>query len=201
MRPAILRTALVWSLLAVCVLAPVAIAAANPLQESRDAFWIAGGLAGVVALALMLAQPLLAAGMLPAPPLPTARRWHRVLGFGVASLIVLHVVGLYLSSPEDIADALMLVAPTPFSVYGVLGLVGILLTIVLVAARSRLALRYAVWRLVHNGLALIVVAASVAHALLIEGAMGAVSKAALCALVLAATVAVLARIHLIRRSR
>jgi predicted ferric reductase len=109
--------------------------------------------------------------------------------------VILHVVGLYLSSPEDIADALLLVAPTPFSVYGVVGLAGVLLTAILVAVKSRSGLRYASWRILHNGLALIVVVSTIAHALLIEGAMGAVSKAVLCGLVLAATVVVLVRVH------
>jgi predicted ferric reductase len=187
--------ALAWGLLAACVLVPIGIAAANPLQASRDALWIGGGLAGAVALALMLVQPLLAAGALPGAAASTGRWWHRRLGVSIAALIGLHVFGLYLSSPEDIADALMLVAPTPFSVYGVIGLAGIALTLALVALRSRAGLRYVTWRIIHNGLALIVVGASIAHALLIEGAMGVVSKATLCALVLAATLLVLARVH------
>jgi predicted ferric reductase len=197
-RAALARSVVAWGLLAVCVLIPVGIAATNPLQASRDALWIAGGMAGVLALALLLLQPLLAAGALPGPTVPTARRWHRWLGATVVALTGLHIVGLYLSSPEDIADALLLVAPTPFSVYGVIGLGGVVLTAALVAFRSRLGLRHASWRMLHNGLALIVVMSSIAHALLIEGAMGTVSKAVLCGLVLSVTVAVLVRVHVRR---
>ena len=40
-----------------------------------------------------------------------------------------------------------------------------------------------------------VVISSIVHALLIEGAMGLISKAILCALILAATITVLFRIH------
>jgi predicted ferric reductase len=187
--------ALIWSLLAACVLVPVGIAAANPLQASRDALWIAGGMAGILALACLLVQPLLAAGYLPGPSAPAGRRWHRWVGAMIAATVGLHVGGLYLSSPQDMSDALLLVAPTPFSVYGVVGLGGVVLTAILVAVRSRSGLRYTTWRILHNALALVVVVSSIFHALLIEGAMGSLSKAILCAMILAATIVVLFRIH------
>jgi predicted ferric reductase len=191
----LMNAVLVWGLAVACMLVPVGIAIANPLQASRDAFWIMGGMAGVVAFALLFVQPLLAAGFLPAPSVPAGRRWHRLVGSMVVLTVGLHVGGLYLSSPEDIADALLLAAPTPFSVYGLIGLCGVVLTAFLVALRSRSGLRYASWRILHNALALVVVISSIAHALLIEGAMGSVSKMILCALVLAATIIVLFRIH------
>lgn len=184
-----------WGLLAACVLFPLGIAVANPLQATRDALWILGGLSGVVALALLLAQPLLAGGYLPGASMMASRRWHRWFGVIITATVCLHVAGLYLSSPADITDALLLVAPTPFSVYGVIGLVSVLLTAALVAIKSKSGLRYASWRIVHNALALVVVVASIVHALLIDGAMGNLSKAALCALILGATIIVLFRIH------
>jgi predicted ferric reductase len=189
---------LVWCLLAACLLVPVGIAAANPLQASRDALWIIGGMAGVVALALLFVQPLLAAGYLPGLSVLAVRRWHRLIGTLIIVTVGLHIGGLYLSSPEDISDALLLVAPTPFSVYGVIGLCGVVLTAILVALRSRSGLRYVSWRMIHNVLALAVVFATVAHALLIEGAMGSFSKLVLCSLVLAATVIVFWRIHVLK---
>jgi predicted ferric reductase len=189
---------LVWGLVAACILVPVGIAAANPLQASRDALWIIGGMAGIVALALLFVQPLLAAGYLPGAPVSAGRRWHRLVGTFIIVTVGLHIGGLYLSSPEDIADALLLVAPTPFSVYGVVGLCGVVLTAILVAVKSRSGLRYAAWRILHNALALVVVVSSIVHALLIEGAMGNVSKAILCALVFAATVIVLFRVHVMK---
>jgi predicted ferric reductase len=193
--PTRMTAVLVWFLLAACILIPVGIAAANPLQANRDALWIVGGMTGIVALALLLAQPLLAAGYLPGPSLTAGRRWHRWLGTMIVLTVGLHIGGLYLSSPEDITDALLLVAPTPFSVYGVIGLCGVVLTAILVAVRSRTGLRYASWRILHNAIALVVVVSSIVHALLIEGAMGSVSKLVLCVLVFAATVIVLFRIH------
>ena len=48
-----------------------------------------------------------------------------------------------------------------------------------------------VWRRCHVTLVTVVVFSSVVHAMLIEGTMGTLSKAALCALVLAALVKVM----------
>jgi predicted ferric reductase len=54
-----------------------------------------------------------------------------------------------------------------------------------------LGLRPRTWRIAHVSLAIVVVAGSVVHAILIEGAMETASKAALCALVLAAAIKVI----------
>ncbi len=190
-----MRAALVWFFLAAAVCVPVVIAATNPLQSSREAMWIFGGMAGVVALALLLVQPVLVAGLVPEAPVLVMRRWHRWIGTVVVVGVLLHVGGLYLYSPDDTTDALLLVAPTPFAVYGVIGLWSAVLTGVLVAMRTKSGLRYAIWRVVHNVLSLVVVVSSIVHAILIEGAMGSVSKAILCALILAATMTALYRVH------
>ena len=58
----------------------------------------------------------------------------------------------------------------------------------LAVLRRRLGLPPRTWRLAHMLLAVVIVAGSVVHSMLIEGTMETVSKAALCALVLAATV-------------
>ena len=176
-----------WAMLAGAILAPLAIAAGSPWLAGRDPVYIIAGFAGIAALALLLAQPLLAAGYLPGLHPVQARRWHRMVGGGILLGVTVHVGGLYLTSPPDTLDALLLVSPTPFSVYGVIGLWSVVLTALLVAARSRMGLRPAIWRIVHNALAVVVVISSVVHALMIEGTMGAWSKALLCALVLAAT--------------
>jgi predicted ferric reductase len=185
----------IWLLLAAGMLVPVGLAAASPLLPSREPLWIFGGMAGVVALALLLVQPLLAAGLLPGPSILTARRWHRWIGATIVAAVLLHVGGLYLYSPDDISDALLLVSPTPFAVYGVIGLVGVILTALLAAVRSRVGVRYGVWRIVHNAVSVVVVVSSVVHAVMIEGAMGFVSKAVLCGLVIAAAIVALLRVH------
>lgn len=59
---------------------------------------------------------------------------------------------------------------------------------ILAAVRRRLRLQLRTWRRCHTAFAAVAVAGSVIHAMLIEGTMEPVSKAALCALVIAATV-------------
>jgi predicted ferric reductase len=78
---------------------------------------------------------------------------------------------------------------------------GVVATAVLVLFRRRLGLRYSVWRLIHNGLAAIVVVATVIHALQIEGAMEPVSKWVLCMAAVAATAVVLLDLRVVRPSR
>lgn len=189
---------LVWAALAFLVLSPIAIAATSPYLAGRDAVYIIAGLAGIVALALLLVQPLLAGGYLPGLRVTQERRWHHWVGTAIIVAVALHVGGLYLTSPQDALDALLLVAPTPFSVYGVIGLWGVVLTALLVATRSRLGLGNTAWRIIHNGLAAIVVFASVVHTLMIEGTMGNLSKLVLCALVIAATAIVILHLRVLR---
>ncbi len=177
---------------------PVAVATTSPYLAGRDAVYITAGLAGIIALALLLAQPLLAAGYLPGLNGLRARRWHRFVGTGIIVAVALHIGGLYLTSPPDALDALLLVSPTPFSVYGVIGMWCVVLTALLVAARSRMGLRYALWRIIHNGLAVLLVVASVVHALLIQGTMGSLSKLILCACVLAATLIAIVHLRIVK---
>jgi predicted ferric reductase len=65
--------------------------------------------------------------------------------------------------------------------------------------RRRSGLRPRTWRIAHTLLAVVIIVASVVHSLLIEGAMEAASKAALCALVLAATIKVMADLRVWRK--
>jgi predicted ferric reductase len=176
-----------WGSVAAAMIAPVAIAAFSPYLESRNIPYIVGGFAGIVGLSLLLLQPLLPAGYLAGSEGPAGRRWHRWLGAAIVVAVALHVGGLYLASPEDTIDALLLVSPTPFSVYGVTAMWGVMATAILVLFRRRLRLRHSAWRLIHNGLAAVVVVATVIHALQIEGAMELGSKWMLCMAVMAAT--------------
>ncbi len=184
--------------LLVVMAAPVLIAATSPWLAYRNLPYIVGGFAGIVCLSLFVIQPLLAAGYLPGASLAGERRWHRRIGAAIVLCVLLHVGGLYVTSPPDTLDALLLVSPTPFSVYGVLAMWGVVATAVLVALRRPLGLRYATWYLVHNALALVVVVATVIHAVQIEGAMEVVSKWALCLAALAATGAALLDLRIIR---
>lgn len=187
------------SLTLICVLIlAVIVAALNPLQESRSIEYVIGGLSGVVALALLLLQPLLAIAFLPHGSVIQQRRWHRWIGTAIVITVALHISGLYLASPQDMIDAMLLVAPTPFSVYGVVGLWTLVLTATLVAFRKRLRLNISTWNIIHNSLAVIVVITSVVHALMIEGAMGYVSKLILCICLIGATTIVVAQLRIIR---
>jgi len=177
----------IWTGVVAVMAVPVLIATASPYLAYRNPAYIVGGFAGIAGLALFVVQPLLAAGYLPGPGALRERRWHRFIGATIVACVVLHIAGLYLTSAPDTLDALLLVAPTPFSVYGVIAFWGILITALLVGFRRRLGLRYSVWRIVHNGLALIVVIATIIHALLIQGAMEPYSKWVLCLAVLAST--------------
>ncbi|WP_245155664.1 ferric reductase-like transmembrane domain-containing protein [Paracoccus ravus] len=186
-----LYAASIWFALSAIAIGPILIAATSPYLAYRGIAYILGGFAGIFCLSLMLFQALLAAGYLPAIGIAAARLWHRRAGSAIVILALLHVGGLYLTSPEDTLDALLLASPTPFSVYGVVALLGIVATALLVLLRRRLGIRYAAWRLIHNAMAFAVVLATIIHALQIEGAMGSFSKVLLCVAVLAATGGVL----------
>jgi hypothetical protein len=90
-----------------------------------------------------------------------------------------------------VIDALLFRSPTPFSAWGVIAMWAVFATALLATFRRRLRLRPAVWRACHLTLAPVIVTGTVVHALLIEGTMGTLSKAVLCALVLAAVIRVM----------
>ncbi|MGM0585125.1 MAG: ferric reductase-like transmembrane domain-containing protein [Pseudomonadota bacterium] len=181
-----LRAALIWGALAVVVGAPIAVAATSPLLAWRGPVYIAACFAGVVAMALVLVQPLLAAGRLPGLPARRGRRAHRWVGGTLVAMIAAHVAGLWITSPPDVIDALLFRAPTPFSDWGVIAMWAAFAAAALAALRRPLRLRPRLWRLGHATLAAVVVGGGAAHAMLIQGTMGAATKAMLCALAVAA---------------
>lgn len=180
-----LRAAAVWAALGLAVAAPVVIAAASPLLAYRDPVYVVAGFAGIAGLAVMLVQPLLAAGALPGVGARAGRRVHAWIGAGLVTAICLHVAGLWITSPPDVIDALLFRSPTPFSAWGVVAMWAAFAAALVAATRNRFAPRH--WRPAHTALVTLVVTATVVHALLIQGAMGTVSKVVLCGLVVAAT--------------
>ncbi len=186
-----LRALMIWSALAVAVAVPIGFSAVSPLLAWRQPVYIAAGFAGVAALTLLLVQPLLIAGYLPGLHNTRGRRGHRWIGALLLFAVVVHVAGLWITSPPDVIDALLFVSPTPFSVWGVMAMWAVFASAALVAFRRRLRLRIRGWRLTHSALALIIVSGTVVHALLIEGTMEPISKAMLCVLVAIATAAAL----------
>ncbi len=101
--------------------------------------------------------------------------------------VVIHVVGLWITSPPDVIDALLFRSPTPFSLWGVSAMWALFAAALLAALRSRIPPNN--WRLSHMGLVSIVVVGGAIHALLIEGTMEPVSKVVLCAIAVCATIA------------
>jgi len=176
---------------------PIAAAAASPLLAWRDPLYILACFAGIVALGLMLVQPLLIAGYLPGLSAYRGRRVHRWIGGALVVAVVIHVAGLWITSPPDMIDALLFSSPTPFSPWGVIAMWAIFAVALLATLRRRLGLR--TWRIAHMLLAIVIVTGSVVHGLLIEGTMETVTKVALCALVLAATIKVMSGLRLWRR--
>ena len=99
------------------------------------------------------------------------------------------MAGLWITSPPDVIDALVFNSPTPFSLWGVIAMWAVFATALLAVFRRWLRLR--TWQLGHSFLAVVIVATTVAHALLIEGSMETVSKIALCMIVIVVTAKVL----------
>jgi predicted ferric reductase len=184
------RATLIWAALVAAICVPIAFAAASPQLEWRGPVYIVAGFAGIVALGLVLIQPLLIAGYLPGLSAYRGRRAHHWIGGALVVAVVVHVTGLWITSPPDMIDALTLTSPTPFSPFGVIAMWAIFAVAILAAFRRRLGLR--TWRIVHMPLAAVIVVGGVVHAMLIEGTMETVSKAALCALVLGAAIKVIA---------
>ena len=182
-----MRAALIWAVVAGAIVVSLAVAATSPLLAWRGPTYVVAGFAGVLALALVLLQPLLAAGYLPGLPVPRGRLVHRWVGAALIAAIIIHVAGLWLTSPPDVVDALLFDSPTPFSAWGVIAMWAAFAAALLAALRQPLRIRPRLWRLGHTVLVMFVVLGGVVHALLIDGTMGSVSKLMLCTLVVAAT--------------
>jgi predicted ferric reductase len=186
------QVTLIWVVLAAAVCVPIAAAAGSPLLAWRGPVYILAGFAGIVALGVMLFQPLLIGGYLPGLSARIGRRAHHWIGGALVVAVVIHVAGLWITSPPDMIDALLFASPTPFSPFGVVAMWAIFAVAFLAVLRRRLGLRPRTWRIAHILLAIVIVLGTVVHGMLIEGAMETVSKVALCALVLAATIKVMA---------
>ncbi len=180
------RVALIWVVFAAAIGVPIALSLTSPLLEWRGPVYITAGLAGMIALGLLLVQPALIAGYLPDLSAYRARRIHHWTGGAVVVALLVHIGGLWITSPPDMIDALTFTSPTPFSPFGVTAMWAIFAVALLAAFRRRMGLR--MWRIVHTSLAVVIVGGSVVHVVLVEGTMETTSKAALCALVVAAAI-------------
>lgn len=195
------RALLIWTVLALILAVPLIAAANSPLLAWREPVYIIAGFAGVASMGLLLLQPLLAGRYLPGLSPLASRRWHRWVGIALVAAILIHVGGLWITSPPDVVDALLFVSPTPFSAWGVVAMWAVFAAAFLGVYRRRLHLRFRVWRLCHTTLAAVTITGSIVHAMLIEGTMEIMTKTALCALVLLASARTLAKLRVWNVSR
>jgi predicted ferric reductase len=179
------RSILIWAALVAAIAVPLAAAVASPQLAWRHPLYIAGGFAGIVALGLLLVQPVLIGGSLPGLSPRRSRHAHRWIGGLVVAAVVGHVGALWITSPPDVIDALLFASPTPFATWGVVAMWATFAAALLALLRRRLRPR--TWRIGHTALAAVIVIGSVVHAILIDGTMETMSKVALCALVVIAS--------------
>jgi len=132
-------------------------AAMSPLLAWREPIYIVAGFAGIIAITLMLLQPVLAAGYLPGLSIRRGRDLHRWVGCALVLSLVIHVAGLWLTSPPDVVDALLFNSPTPFSNWGVIAMWAVFASACLALFRRRFRSRLGLWRLSHKSLAGVIV--------------------------------------------
>lgn len=173
------RGAVIWTLLCALLVWPIWDAAHSPLLQWRDPVYIAAGLFGVVGLVLLVLQPLVIAHALPGVTGRVARRAHRWGGAALVVSVVLHVLGLWITSPPDVIDVLLFRSPAPFSIWGVLAMWAIFGAAALALMRGAVPIRH--WRIAHTSLVSFAVACTLLHAVLIDGTMALGSKLVLCA--------------------
>ena len=186
-----LRHALFWGALVSAIIVPIAVAANSPLLQWREPVYIIAGFAGIIGMAMLLVQPLLAIGAIPGLSPHMSRRVHRYGGMALVLAVVVHVVGLWMTSPPDVIDVLLFRSPTPFAIWGALAMWAVLGAALLAIQRTRLPLR--LWRWGHTVLVSLAVVGTVVHAVQIIGTMETLTKSALSVLVVAALLLAIAR--------
>lgn len=174
-----LQRSLGLSVLVAFIFLPILLAALSPLQVGRTAPWVLGTLAGVLALRLLVVQVLLPTGWLNSIMGEHNLGWHRLLGISITGLTLAHILGLYIYSPDDIGDALVLAAPT-YSRLGVLSAGCLLLSVGLEVTRRQLQLAEADWKIFHSVLAVAVVGTAVAHTVLLQGRLDGLAEGLVC---------------------
>jgi len=194
------RAVIGWLALLIFTAFPVIAAAMSPLLAWREPVYIVAGFAGVLAMVILLFQPLLAFADLPGISAIRARQIHGWVGVGLVVLIFVHVAGLWITSPPDVIDALLFVSATPFSLWGVIAMWALFATGALVLFRRKLPLQALTWRRAHRSLAALIVITSVVHALMIDGTMETITKWLLCIAVMLALLRALTRAKRVKRA-
>lgn len=181
----------VWGCLVLIAAAAIVASAMSPLLAWRQPIYIIAGFAGILALTILLFQPLLMVRQMPGLKITQRRNIHLWLGVGLILAVVIHILGLWITSPPDVVDALLFNSPTPFSVWGVVAMWALLLSTCVVVLRRRFWSGFSVraWQRLHRGLGLVIVVCTVVHTVLIDGAMEPFTKSLLCLAVILASMA------------
>ncbi len=174
--------ALIWLAFATAIIAPIALAATSPLLAWRGPVYIIACFAGIITLGLLLTQSMLIGRYFPGIKAHITRRAHRFVGATLVVAVLMHIIGLYITSPPDVIDVLLFNSPTPFSIWGVTAMWALFITALLAIFRKRISPRS--WKIFHTLLALVILIGTVIHALQIEGLMETTSKAILCVVVI-----------------
>lgn len=191
-----LQSFLIWIVLLTIVGTALIAAATSPLLAWRNPVYIAAGFAGVLALVLLLLQPLLAGAYLPGFSRSASKRFHRWVGACLFIFVIVHVAGLWVTSPPDVIDALTFTSAVQFSIWGVLAMWCVFATTALAIFRLKRGMKPKLWRTAHKSFALIIAGCTIAHAMMIDGTMEYWSKLVLCIAVVVATAAVIANFKL-----
>jgi len=193
------RSTALWCALAIALLTPLLLSVTSPLLAWRSPIYIAAGIAGILAMSLLVLQPLLAGRYLPGLTPKTSRRIHQTVGAVLLLAIMIHVAGLWITSPPDVIDALLFRSPTAFSAWGVVAMWALFLTALLAIQRRKLHPN--LWRKLHTSLAIIIALGSTVHAMLIDGTMELTSKTILCLCAILATLKTVHDLKIWRKSR
>ena len=186
--------------IAVLLVVPLVASILSPIGTGRSFPWIAATLAGVLAFSLLIVHMLLPTHWLYLLLRGRNLRWHRRLGVGIVALVVAHVAGLYVYSPDDIGNALVLQAAT-YSRLGVIAAWCMVLTVGLARARHRLPLSHDNWQVVHSMLAVAITGLAVGHVVLHQGTLDGPAEWLLCIAALAAVTSAVVYWHILRPMR
>lgn len=168
----------------------VTLALAAPHLAQASPVLVVSTLAACVAVAALAVQPWL-----------TRRRVgaHVRVGGIVAALVAVHVVALFVESPDDALYSMSLDGPTRARM-ALFATVLLVVVTLLGLLRRRLPWSVATWRFVHGSLAGLVVVLGVGHAVLIQGALDGWGAAVLVALGGLAAVGVVVRLVRVLRT-
>lgn len=177
----------VWGCLGLIATVAIFASLMSPLLAWRQPVYIVASVAGVLSLVILLFQPVLMLRQLPGVRISQGRKIHRWVGIGLVSCILIHVLGLWMTSPPDVIDALLFRSPTAFTPWGVVAMWAVFLSAAVVVVRRRISSKVITWQRLHRSLGFIIVIGSVVHAFLIDGTMEIWSKSILCLAVIGAT--------------